>query len=210
MTIEEAETVVARCAPLEKMGKYNVLFDIKLNGFDWIYKKYGSTVRDRGIKEKKPYWYFLRSLLTTFDQREQARFTALSGISISSSIVPNQYERKLMTNDAQLLVSCHCNMASMGSDNKAMKLKRAWEVLARANPNVSCSFWTGRMIDEEYTHELAGMATFAQMMENTATPGEGGLHYLVPDITPRFFFFFSDDPVLRREQVNKHRRIIDP
>jgi hypothetical protein len=209
MTLEEAEAVVARYAPLEKRGEYEILFDIKLNGFDCIFKRYGSTVRDRGIKEKRPYWYLLRSLLTTFDPSEQARLTALSGISISSSIIPNECERKLMTNDAQQLVVFHNDMASIGSDSEVMKMKYAWFVIALANPDVACSFWTGRMIDEEYTHELAGMATFAQMLKNLKTPGKDGLHYLIPDIDPDCHFF-SDDPILRREQVDKYRCMIDP
>jgi hypothetical protein len=213
MTFEEARAEVGRDRenpPLEKIAGDVVLAQIASSkGFDWLYRTYGRTVRDRGIQEKRPYWYFLRGLLTTFDQSEQERFTALSGISIRDSVVPDRCKRKLMTNDAKQLALLHYDMACMRMDDKAIKMKQAWYILARANSNVSCSFWTSKMIDEEYTHELVGMATFAQMLENLETPGEGGLNYLVPDINPHRFFF-SDDPRLRKEQVNKYGCIIDP
>jgi hypothetical protein len=213
MTFEEAEAEVARYRadlPLEKVDGDIILFKLAAsNGFTWLYGKYGRTVRDRGIKDKMPYWYFLRSLLPTFDPSEQEEYFRLSGISVSDSIVPDQCKRKLMTNDAERLVSFHYDMACMGKDDKAMRMKKAWYELARANPNTACSFWTGRLVDEEYTHELAGMATFAQMMENAETPGEGGLHYLVPDIDPDCYFF-SDDPVLLRKQASKYGCRIDP
>jgi hypothetical protein len=113
-----------------------------------------------------------------------------------------------MTND-QRLVSLYYDMAYLGKGVKATKLKRAWYELAQANPNVTCSFWTGRLIDEEYTHELVGMATFAQMLENLEIPGRDGLNCLISDIDPDCYFF-SDDPEFRKAQVNKYGFRIDP
>jgi hypothetical protein len=213
MTIEEANLLSAGySAPaLEETGEYTMAFWLgRPSGFTRLYETYGETIRDRGITEKRPFWYVLRSLLPTFSQEEQARFTALSGISIGDSLVPAPWERILMAQDSKRLLDLHYNLACVGCDHKAMQMKRAWYALAEANRDRTCAFWKEFFCGIHYASELMCIRTFAQMISNASIPGENGLHYLIPDVWPTFFFFFSDEAELREAQMREYCDILDP
>jgi hypothetical protein len=195
--------------PLEEAGEYQMVFDIKMGGFDWMYEAYGKTVRDRGITGKRPYWYVLRGLLPIFKQSKQEKFTALSGISIGDSITLKSYEdADALRKDAERLVSLHYYLACTWSLGKATKAKHAWYALARANPTITIPFWRERLMNEELIVEQMCAPTFAQLLENLRTPGKDGLEYFIPDVEPRCYFL-SDDPVIMEKQLKGRRRIID-
>jgi hypothetical protein len=196
--------------PLEEVGEYDMVFAISMGGFDWMYEAYGHTVRDRGITEKRPCWYFLRSLLTTFDPGKQARCTALSGVSMGDSLTLTHFrDAPIQLEDASRLMSVHYYLACGGRHKKATRAKHAWYALALANPTITFPFWRGRFVDEKMIMEQYADPTFAQMLINLGTPGKDGLEFFIPDINPRCFFL-SDDPVIMQQQLKGRRIIIDP
>jgi hypothetical protein len=197
--------------PLEEVGDVDMVFDVKIGGWDWMYRRYGQTIRDRGIKGKRPFWYVLRSLLTTFDQEKQENFTDLSGISINDSLTLSSYEdADILGMDSGRLISLHYYLACVGANKRATKAKHAWYELARANPTVTFPFWRERSGDGgEIVCEQICAPTFAQLLKNLEIPGKDGLNYFIPDVDPDYYFF-SDDPVLKSKQVNKYGCILDP
>jgi hypothetical protein len=204
MTLEQATRLSAKCRllTLEEAGEDTMAFGICRWGCRHLYDTFGKTVRDRGITEKKPFWFVLRSLLPTFGTEDQARFTGLSGISIEDSLVPAPWERILMAQDSKRLLDLHYYVACVGCDGKAMLMKRAWYILAEANLNRTCTFWGDG--------DPMCIRTYAELIHNAATPGQDGLHYLIPDVWLRYYYFFSDDPKLRKLQMIEYCDILDP
>jgi hypothetical protein len=196
--------------PLEEVGEYDMIFDIKLAGWDWMYSRYGLTVRDRGITEKRPFWYFLRSLLPTFGTEDQTRFTALSGISINDSLALRACEDAcILVDDADRLVSIHYFLACGWRSREATRAKHAWYEIAGANPTITVPFLIERLVNGKRRVEQMCAPTFAQLEENLKIPGKDGLYYFIPDIDPDCYFL-SDDPKTMQEQLKGRRCIIDP
>jgi hypothetical protein len=175
--------------PLETVGECDMILDIKTGGWDWMYSRYGITARDRGITEKRPFWYVLRSLLATFNQRKQEGCSALSGISVSDSLIPaSQEEEGLLVSDAHTLRSFHYLLASNWRYKQAVKMKHAWYAIARANPAIACVYRKGKTMGGKTVYFATYTQTFAQILENLKTPGEDGLRYLIPEFLPHCFF----------------------
>jgi hypothetical protein len=152
----------------------------------------------------------LRSLLTTFNPEEQARFTALSGISIEDSLIPTSHEEEeLLVKDAKKLASFHYLLASNWSYKQATKMKLGWYEIAHVNPAIICTYKKVRIIGGKVEYFATYNITFAQILENLKTPDKEGIRYLVPEFLPSRFFL-SDDLELMEKQLRGRRCLIDP